>query len=689
MTNHVNLTRRRFIQLGSAILATASTRFSSASADAQPLKGFIVSDAHFGWGDPKQPAPAEQEAAVRRILEQFPDLDVFIDTGDPHHGDVRGAAADQARADWTRIIANACDTAPFYYVGGNHDLMTTHGEDAEWRCAQLGSLTCRPYYSFDLCGVHFIALPQLMRTVYLNREALEWLDLDLALNRERTTLILSHNNIIGTTRPVEPGYRGLVESKRILTLIESHPNILAWLHGHNHNFEVVQRGKQLFVSNGRIGGFDASWRTPYGLGGIYFEVGKAGIEVRSFTADLGFLDEADIANVSGRIDSPTTLDRSVPAAHSYGFGGARDGLAAPVYHHHVGGTRTLHLRGEQEAAFNDDPEFRLYMLRRQGGKNKDRQLMGSDVLAPHEHWEYADPGIRLLPRLDGATTTVSVPMRGMGENCYYACVPGKAYRFTLDVQAEQADGTVAITARMLDRDAREVGLVKLPPHAITEGTQTVDFDIAIPEDSSAGTLYAEAESDNTLHLMLEVEISGLETPLLIQRARLEGKMGTGTTFCANGVVLQQNSPESGASPHFPSREVMQISTGEQRVSWLIREQGLRWQVRNAPAHMEGSVLHIGPVRSPWTPDGEIVIVPLTNRKLPYVARLRNIDSVEIHTVAEQGDSLRVVLAEAKPGAEIVVANVAEGARVKGAAETSYQDGRLTIRPEALEIQVNG
>jgi hypothetical protein len=43
-----------------------------------------------------------------------------------------------------------------------------------------------------------------------------------------------------------------------------------------------------------------------------------------------------------------------------------------------------------------------------------------------------------------------------------------------------------------------------------------------------------------MHMMLLMAIEGRQ-----------GKVGTGTTFCANGVALQQNSSESGASPHFP------------------------------------------------------------------------------------------------------------------------------------------
>ncbi|MCC6142225.1 MAG: hypothetical protein IT368_00310, partial [Candidatus Hydrogenedentes bacterium] len=371
----------------------------------------------------------------------------------------------------------------------------------------------------------------------------------------------------------------------------------------------------------------------------------------------------------------------------YGVGGARDGLAVPVYHHHAGGTRMLHFRGEREPAFNDDPEFRLYMIRKEGGKKEHRQLMGSDVLGPDAHWEYADPGIRLMSRQDGASTTVTLPTRGMGENCYYACVPGKAYRFTLDVQTEQAGGTVGMTARILDRDAREVGLVNLPPNELKEGAQSLRLDIAVPEDANTGTLYGKDASDNTLHLMLEIEVADLETPLLIQRARLEAKVGTGTTFLVDGVAIAENDSKSGASPHFPAREVMQISTGEERITWLLREENLRWQVRNAPARIEGNVLHIGPVRSPWSPDGEIVIVPLTDRKQPYVARLRNIDRAEIHTVVEGANSLRIVLNKVTPGAAIVVLNAGEGARVTGASTVAYEKGRLVIRPEASEIQV--
>ena len=287
---------------------------------------------------------------MARITQRFPDLDLFVDTGDAHHN---GRDRDPARGAWTEVIANGCGGVPFYYVPGNHEIDHATTDDPEVRCQRLGSLECRPYYSFDLKNIHFISLPELVRAVYINRESLEWLRLDLAANREKSIILFSHNNITGTTGPFEEGYRGLVNGDALLELFDANPNVLAWMHGHNHNYEVVRRKDMLYVSNGRIGGFDPSRRSdvgPYGLGGIYFEVTAQGLIVRSYSAERAcFLDELKIDKTAGALSLATTLDTAAKAAYAFGYGGMRPGQQVPVYHHHAGGDLELYLAPEKEA----------------------------------------------------------------------------------------------------------------------------------------------------------------------------------------------------------------------------------------------------------------------------------------------------------------------------------------------------
>ena len=199
-------------------LCSARRRQRRRVAGEPRLKGFIVSDAHFGYRDPMQPKVEESRRAVENIVSRFPDLDVFVDTGDAHHSD----AGDDARGNWTDIVAGCCGPRPLLYCMGNHE----HGheinagpEDTEARTNRLGSLSCRAYQSWTLKGIHFVAAPQLLNAVYVTEELLEWLELDLTVHRDMTTIIFSHNSLKGTTDPdYDFGYRLVVNSRQVLAL---------------------------------------------------------------------------------------------------------------------------------------------------------------------------------------------------------------------------------------------------------------------------------------------------------------------------------------------------------------------------------------------------------------------------------------------------------------------------------------
>ena len=93
-----------------------------------------------------------------------------------------------------------CAGVPLFYTTGNHQI-TVWGKDydTEFHMNRMGSCPCRPYYSYDIKGVHFVSLPELMTAAYVTDEELAWLELDLNVHRDTTTIILSHNAIKGTT----------------------------------------------------------------------------------------------------------------------------------------------------------------------------------------------------------------------------------------------------------------------------------------------------------------------------------------------------------------------------------------------------------------------------------------------------------------------------------------------------------
>ena len=693
--------RRTFIQHAAAasLAALAGPARYGSALDPVPepmLRGLIVSDAHFGWENEQQPDPEAQRAAMKHLLG-LANVDVIMDTGDAYHGNLRGANGDVARGQWLDIIANGAGARPFLYVPGNHEIVGTGEGDHEERCCRLGSLSCRPYYSFDIQGIHFVSIPQMVRAIYVTRETLEWLSLDLNAHRDKTTIILSHNNIKGTTGPIEPGYRGLVNGNALTALFEAHPQVAAWMHGHNHNYEVVRRGRMLYVSNGRIGGFDPSLCQPsgsHGIGGIYFSISSNQLAVRAYSAERGcFLDTLGIENVSGVLEMQTSLAPDAPAACSYGYGGALDGQRMPVYHHFVGSalSRTLILGGVNSPVFNDDPSLALYDARNEGKSAKDAQkmLMGSDVRGRNGAWRWADPGVIVTPQKDsGRRLFFSVPRAGQGKVNYFRCAPGKKYCFRTLFTAEGAGGEMRLAGYVYDSAGNTLYEAPVATHPVAGGQQELLYYVEAPAEIGPGTIYKDQNSDIQMQIAVEIELAGLKTELLVQRVELYPDPAGGTTLepaiVLNGTRYTASEACSGDAhspialpPEFEAREVIECrASGNQRLSWLIREEGIAWQVRNAAACMRDGWLEIGPVRADWGAFPVIVVAPVARCTHPFVHRLNKVTQASIR-MAPADTTIELRNLVYAPGATLEIHGPVPPHHVAG--------GRITERLENLHI----
>ena len=671
------------------------------------LKGFIVSDAHFGWRHSQQPAPDEQREMMRRIMARFPDLDLFIDTGDAHHGN----AGDEARGHWTDVIAGGCGSLPFYYVAGNHELIPAAGGDSEWRSNQLGSVCCRPYYSLDLKGIHFVSLPEMKRAVFVTRETMEWLALDLEVHKNRTVLILSHNHILGTTMPVvEPGYRGLANSKQVLSLLDGYSNVIGWLNGHNHTYEVMKRGNRLYVSNGRIGGFvpPTAWgKVGQGhLGGIYFEVASDRLAVRSYSATAGkFLDELGDTHLSATLRTHTTLDPDAPPTHCYGAGGSRDGQRIPVIHHHATNRKPaeLFITGTDEASFNDDPDFELYQVRDLPALGLHHQLMNTSVQL-HPHWkeaweentvyEWLDPGIKLLARTRPEDVTrMSVPMIDHGKATCYRCPPGRKYRAVLDLETARGGQRLQLQFMVHDRKLRKLATIDGPELKLQVGRHRRTVDVEVPDFPDSDCIYNNLTSDNVVHLMVLAEIRNLTVDLTLHRFELAFADADGPTrnpalvvdgkqYGHEGDLAPGNVVRVELPPRAGGRTVCEPRVkGNRRVTWLIRHPAPDWQVRNAPVADRGDHLVIGPLRNTFSDRREIVIAPMTRTRQPLVHRIRNADEVRVYPLNRGNRQLAIAIIDAPGPCEIEIVSDREPRKVIGARKWRHENSRLLIEAD--------
>jgi hypothetical protein len=697
-----------FVWSGSRLIAKTSSLGGQATGSNkknQLLKGFIVSDSHFGWKNQQQPSVELQIKMMRQIQERFPDLDVFCDTGDAHHSGLNDKEGDLARGDWTDVIAGGCGASPLYYIAGNHEIIAQTGNDSEWRCNQLGSVSCRPYYSFDIKGIHFVSLPELESPVFINKESLEWLALDLEINKDSTVILLSHNSIKGTTTLLgERGYRGLVNSRELLDLFEHYPNIIAWMHGHNHTYEVVEQDRKLFVSNGRIGGFipPVDWgHVGQGhLGGIYFEIRPDRLIVKSYSATKDkFLDELGDTHLSRVLMTKTTVDTDALPAYSYGMGGMCDGQKMPVFHHHTSHkvSSELFVAGIGQLAINDDPSFSYYEFRDAGKLGKQWMLMGAQVGYPayftmdNKLWEWGDPGIRLLPQESPEETVdVSIPESIFGKNIYYRCAPGRKYKAELLIDSPLGGQTLQLLFICHDKEGYELVNIEGDIITLQQDRHTYKMEVNIPDLLHHKTIYTNASSDNMIQVMVKARFSQLKSKIvLLNFGFMFAEAGTdtvdpailidGSRYAHTGIVAPREVVKFDIPGPSLQRSVYACeSKGNRRATWLVRQKSLDWQIRNAPVADGGEYLELGPLRNTWTHRKEIVIVPMVSTDKPYVHRLQNIQKARIYPLNRGNAILKIEIIECSGLGKIIVHSENKPVDVIGSTEWKYNNPELSI-----------
>ena len=691
--------RRNFIKKTAVLSAAAfiSPRIfataNSYNTKKEIFKGFIVSDSHFGWAHKMQPTIEEQAAAVKNILNKFPDLDIFLDTGDAHHNDHHNNAnPHKARKDWVDIIQGGCGQLPFYYVIGNHELRSNEDDDPEMRSNIMGSNTCRPYYSFDMQGIHFISFPQLIRATYITEEARDWLDLDLAINKDKTIVMLSHNNIIGTTRGNENGYRGVMDSDKMIDIFKKNKNIIAWMHGHNHNFEVINRDDMLFVSNGRIGGFDPS-RGKYGIGGVYFEITKEMLTVKCYSAEKDmFLDSFDVS-LSQTLDVKTTFDNKADFAYSYGVGGAVNGERIPSYHHHVGeNTKSeLFLTGCENAVINDDHAMTKY-TERKAYHGLDKILFAAKVNHGNAGFEYANPGIRLKAN-DNWWTTLTMPSDNYDKYSYYRCPLGQKYKASIDLDVKGIKGTQRLWFRLhiYDLNGRKLRIVQSDQITLGDGRQQFDCLLDVPILPEFDTIYSNPESDNLVNIAVEASFTGMNTDVDIIYLKLEQEHTSLNTVDA-GVIIDGKSQQTSSvlakgdikkidlGKPLETRSVNQISTsGNKRVTYLVRHSNMKWQVRNATVTYLDNHIKIGKIRNHISDKLEIIISPLQKNIGPYLHRVRYAENIKLVPYQSKNRSIKATIENVFQNAEVDFYSTKKPKVVAGVTSWIYKDNIVTAK----------
>jgi len=667
MNNSIN--RRSLLKIGTAaplgMMFTPSARAvagdiempaakSSNNTKAGSLKGFIIADAHFGWRHPAQPNNMALSFALCNILTRFPDLDVFIDSGDVHHRN----ADDQGRAEWTEIIGGGTARLPLFLAAGNHEIIAVneHSEpdaDLEARTMLLGSISCRPYYSFDLKGVHFVCLPPLQMVNLITEESLAWLELDLSVNRDKTALVISHNALHNTTSKGDSMvYRQIANSARVQEVLNGHPQVVAWMHGHNHTWELVRKDNRFYVSNGRFGGFspsdsDLEKGTKGHIGGVYFEIDAGSLTVRGYSASANcFFDQVGgYGHLSQTMSLRTSFDPDAPACVSWGMGGARNGLRMPVYLHHTlspTGVNEVFVSGTKDAVFSENSDFSALAEQTQGW-SRARSMAGlwvqpkEDVDGQIDGIQFNENAVVLLPLDSRKSRSILSPCPGVRAS-YYRCAPGHRYRARIVAYA-QHEGPIGCPVFYVYDSQGTLRAQQEGRSIRLETTPTlIEAVFHVPESTATATLYQDETVDMMLGLALEARFDNLTSPVVVQRLELSedsSEVGTrdvvlemdGQKIVFDGTV-QENLPRKTIieKPLNGRFVVGAAAQGSRRFSWLVRQSGLLWQVRNAAVSVrKDGALAVGPLRNRFSDKHEILFVPFYRPEGPYVHSLRGIN----------------------------------------------------------------
>jgi len=657
------------------------------------LKGFVVSDVHFGWRHPAQATNNAISHSLGHILEQFPDLDVFLDSGDIHHGN----SYDHGRAEWTDYLAGGVENLPFFVAAGNHELVAfnharTANTESEERTMSLANLSCRPYFSFDIKNIHFLCLPQLVAVNLVTEEALEWAELDLSINKDKTTIVISHNSLHGTTEPTDSMvYRQVINSEKVFKLLDSHPCVVAWMHGHNHTWELVRIKDRLYSSNGRIGGFSPPYPGNYGaghLGGMYIEVGPEHFTIRGYSAtEKCYFDEIpEYKHLNKTLKLKTSLDCNASSTISWGMGGARDGLIVPAYQHQIASADAkteLFIAGSDTPVFSENSDF-AGLAEQTEGWSKARSIGGMsvspriDVQGEIDGLRFKNGGVEILPldsegqeqrpqrqfsgdggeaedepRKAGRSRSVFSPQWG-ARSTYYRCVPGHTYKARAVLDSDSSGPACRIVFHIYDSRGNQILEQSSDAVRLAKGSKTVEATCKVPQKAAKGTIYQDPKSEIMINMILEAKIENLLVPVRISKLELlENDASSKTQDVSVKIAgrkyshrgtLEKNKPvKMQIKQLLPSRDTIEVSAkGNRRLSWLVKQSGVRYQVRNAPAEIfkDGSVA-IGPMRNRFSDRQEIVIAPLAEPDTPYVHSIRGIDRCVIEPYDSKEKRLRI------------------------------------------------
>jgi hypothetical protein len=125
------------------------------------------------------------------------------------------------------------------------------------------------------------------------------------------------------------------------------------------------------------------------------------------------------------------------------------------------------------------------------------------------------------------------------------------------------------------------------------------------------------------------------------------------------------------------RDVLEIAaSGNRRMTFLVRHTNLEWQVRNACVEDKGKFLEIRKLRNKLSGRNEIIIVPLSGSREPYIGRICGAEGIRLFPLTRGNEALGIETGKTYPGAVLKVFNAVKPALVTGTSSWTFENNSI-------------
>ena len=196
-----------------------------------------ISDSHIGFNKPvNADVTGTLKLTIDRINAMKKRPEMILHTGDLTH------LSKPAEFDTVQQLLRGAGAGETFYVPGEHDVFGDDGKLYRERFAARGAgANANPWYSFDLKGVHFVGLVNVMNLQQnglgkLGDDQLEWLEKDLADRTSSTPIVVFAHVPLWSIYP-QWGW-GTQDSERALAYLKRFGSVTV-LNGHIH--QILQK----------------------------------------------------------------------------------------------------------------------------------------------------------------------------------------------------------------------------------------------------------------------------------------------------------------------------------------------------------------------------------------------------------------------------------------------------------------